>query len=549
MQKNINGATFRKMIIAANNYLDTNQQYIDSLNVYPVPDGDTGKNMFLTFKAATNELNNCANNNMDSLNEAFSKGAVRGARGNSGVILSQIIRGMCAELIKQQEITTRDFAKAMRNGSALAYKAVTNPKEGTILTVIRVMGDAADAASKKHADFEEFFDNILKEGDKILQQTPEMLPVLKAAGVVDAGGQGLLTIFTGFYKGLTGDEDFEFKLTDEMAKKIEANLQIHVNFADLAEIKYGYCTEFFITQLNKKTTLSDIDRLREKLLIVGDPECLIVVGDLNEVKVHVHTNTPNIALGYALELGELEGIKIDNMVAQNRELRRQQAQQEQNQKPLGMIAIASGDGIAEVFKDLGVDEMISGGQTMNPSADDIANAADKVPSSNVFVFPNNKNIILAAEQAKNLTKKKLFVIPTVSIPEGIAAALAFNPDGTPEENEETMLLARKNVKSGSVTHVVRTTHVDGFDLKEGEIIGMDGGKIVAKDILVSEAAIKLVDKMMNDDIVNITCFAGADVDEQDYTELQEKLAKKHPECEVTVIPGGQPVYFYLISLE
>jgi len=548
MQKSINGATFRKMIIAANNYLDSNQKYIDSLNVYPVPDGDTGKNMFLTFKAATTELNACSNNNIDSLCEAFSRGAVRGARGNSGVILSQIIRGMASELIKLSEITTKSFAVAIKNGTTMGYKAITVPKEGTILTVARALGDAAEAAVKKNADFDVFFNEILKEGDIMLKKTPDMLPVLKAAGVVDAGGLGLLTIFTGFYKGFMNDEDFEFKF-DDTAKKIEVNQLIHVNFADLAEIKFGYCTEFFVRTLHKKTTLSDIDRLREKLAEIGDIDCLIVVGDLTEIKVHVHTNTPNKALGFALELGELEAIKIENMIAQNRELRQQQSQQAQETKPLGMVAIASGDGIAEVFKDLGIDEMIAGGQTMNPSAEDIAIAVDKVPSNNVFVFPNNKNIILAAEQAKNLTKKMIHVIPTVSIPEGIAAALAFSPEGTPEENSEAMELARKNVKSGAVTHVVRTTHVDGLDLKEGEIIGLNGGKIVTKDILVNEATIKLVEKMIDDNVVNITCFAGSDVDEQDYTDLQKRLSEKYSDCEVTVIPGGQPVYFYLIALE
>ncbi|MCL2540373.1 MAG: DAK2 domain-containing protein [Firmicutes bacterium] len=548
MQKNIDGATFRKMIIAANNYLDSNQKYIDSLNVYPVPDGDTGKNMFLTFKAATTELNNCVNNNMDSLNEAFSKGAVRGARGNSGVILSQMIRGMSAELIKESEITTKIFARAMKNGTALAYKAVTTPREGTMLTVFRVMGEMAEGAAKKHSDFDGFFDVILKEGDAILKQTPEMLPALKAAGVVDAGGLGVLTIFIGLYKGFNNDEDYEFK-PDENTKSIETNEMFHVNFADLAEINFAYCTEFFIVALNKKTTLSDIDKLRERLIEVGDKECLIVVGDLTEIKVHVHTNFPYKAMEYAMELGELDQIKIENMIAQNRELKRQQQQANNEQKPMGMVAIASGDGIAAVFGDLGVDEIIAGGQTMNPSADDIVSAIEKVPSNVVFVFPNNKNIILAAEQAKNLTKKMLYVVPTVSIPEGIAGALAYSPDGTAEENFEAMCLARENVKSGAVTHAVRKTHVDGFDLNVGDIIGLNGGKIASKDLLVTDATLKLIEKMMNDDIVNITCFAGSDVSQQDYNDMQKKLSAKYPDCEVTVIPGGQPVYYYLISLE
>ncbi len=546
MEKSINGATLRRMINAANVYLENNKKYIDSLNVYPVPDGDTGNNTSMTFKSATKEVNDCPTNNLDSLGEALGKGALRGARGNSGVILSQILRGMANEIIKHTEITTKIFAKAMRGGAEYAYKAVSIPKEGTILTVIRVMADSAEAAAKKHADFEGFFDQVLKTGEEILEQTPELLPVLKQAGVVDAGGKALLVIFTGFYKGLiTEDEEFILKEAEE-AKPIEDNSAI-INYENLADIEFAYCTEFMVIEMNKKTTESDIDKLREKLMAIGDS--VICIGDLSLVKVHVHTNEPNRALGYALELGEIHNIKIENMVQQNRELKAARAKANQFTKPFGMVAIATGEGISAVFKDLGVDQIVEGGQTMNPSADDIAKAVEKVPSDHVFVFPNNKNIILAAEQAQNLTKRFIHVIPTVSIPEGVSACLAFNMDGTVDENIEAMNTARSSVSSGAVTYAVRKTHIDGFDLSEGDIIGMSAGKIEAKDKLVGEATIKLVEKMMNEDKVNITLFYGEGVNEEDANALCEKLQEKYPDCEVSAIPGNQPVYYYLISVE
>ncbi len=545
MQKTINGAMFRKMVIGAYKNLEVNKKYIDSLNIYPVPDGDTGSNMFLTFKSAANEVSNCQTNSIDALAEAFSKGALRGARGNSGVILSQIIRGMSSEFMKVQEITTKNFAQAMKNGATMAYKAVSLPKEGTILTVIRVMAENAEPIAKKCQDFDEFFKQLLAVGEEILSQTPEMLPVLKSAGVVDSGGRGVLTVFYGFYKGLNEDADIDFQ--EESPKNIEETETVHVNYEDLADIQFGYCTEFMIIHINKKTTESDIDKLREKLMAIGDS--VICVGDLSLIKIHVHTNEPNRALTYALEMGEIWNIKVENMLEQNRELKKKQAQQKQEQKPFGMVSVAAGEGISAVLKDLGVDYVIEGGQTMNPSANDIALAVDKVPSDHVFVFPNNKNITLAAEQAKNLTKKFIHIIPTVSIPEGVAAMLAFNMEGSLEENIEAMKAAKDSVLSGSVTHAVRETHVDGFDLKNGDIIGLSGGKIVAKDKLVGDATIKLVEKMIDDTKVNITLFYGSEVQEEDANELQAKLAEKFPQCEVTVLSGGQPVYYYIISVD
>ncbi len=544
MIKTINGATFRKMIVAGAGILEQNKKYVDSLNVFPVPDGDTGTNMFLTMKSAVGEVSKCITNDLDALSEAFAKGALKGARGNSGVITSQIFKGFCSEIKKANEITTKVFAKAMQEGANIAYKAVTKPKEGTILTVIRVMAENAVNVAKKCDNFEEFFKRVLDTGEEILKQTPEMLPVLKKAGVVDAGGRGIIVIFTGFYKLIMGEEDFEFQFEDEKAPQSVDDVIADINA--LGDIEFGYCTEYMIIHMKKKTTEADIDKLREKLMAIGDS--VICIGDLNLVKVHVHSNEPNKAIGYALELGEIYNIKIENMREQNRELKKKANIMEET-KEIGMIAVAPGDGLSAIFKDLSVDEIIVGGQTMNPSAADIAAAADKVPARNVFVFPNNKNIILAANQANDLTNKNLIVIGTKSVPEGITCAIAFNPDGSVEENTEAMNDAIKGVKSASVTYAVRDTHVDGFDLAVGEIIGLDDKAILAKGKLVSDTTERLVEKLITEDTMNITLFYGEDIREEEATALCEKLAEKYPDCEVTSAYGGQPVYYYLISLE
>lgn len=544
MIKTINGATFRKMIVAGAGLLEQNKKYVDSLNVFPVPDGDTGTNMFLTMKSAVNELSKCINNNIDSLSEAFAKGALKGARGNSGVITSQIFKGFCSETAKCSEITTKVFARAMQEGANIAYKAVTKPKEGTILTVIRVMAENAVNVAKKCDDFEVFLKKVLETGEEILKQTPEMLPVLKKAGVVDAGGRGIIVIFTGFYKLLMGEENFEFNFEDE--KKPQTVDDVIADINNLGDIQFGYCTEYMIINMKKKTTEADIDKLREKLMQIGDS--VICIGDLSLVKVHVHSNEPNKALEYALELGELYNLKIENMLEQNRELKKKALVQEIT-KEIGMVAVAPGDGIANIFKDMGVDEIIVGGQTMNPSAEDIAAACDKVPATNVIVFPNNKNIVLAAEQANDLTTKNLIVVPTRSVPEGITASLSFNPDGSVEENSEAMKDAIKNVRSGAVTYAVRDTHVDGFDLSVGEIIGLDDKAILAKGKLVNDTTAKLIEKMIDDSIMNITLFYGEDIREEEANVLVETLGKKYPEVEVSAVYGGQPVYYYLVSVE
>ncbi|MBQ4558090.1 MAG: DAK2 domain-containing protein [Clostridia bacterium] len=550
MQKSINSVMFRKMLNASAKILDENKKLVDSLNVFPVPDGDTGTNMNLTYNSAIKEVNNCLDNSFAAISDSLAKGALRGARGNSGVILSQILKGMSSVLAKAEEnITTKIFAKALVEGSNIAYKAVTKPKEGTILTVIRTMAESATRTAKKVSDFVEFFDIVLRDAEYILQQTPEMLPILKKAGVVDAGGRGLIVIFTGMQRILNGDEELDVSIEEMINNVTQAtnSNDILVNLENLAEIEFAYCTEFMVSHMKKKTTESDIDKLRENLMNIGDS--VVCIGDLQLVKVHVHTNEPNLALGYALELGELINLKIENMVEQNRELKRMRNQQEQNLKEFGIVAVAPGEGIANVFKDLLVDNIIEGGQTMNPSADDIARAVDKVPARNVFVLPNNKNIILAAEQAKNLTNKYIYVIPTTSVPEGISAVLGFNAEGTLDENMESMMSGKDSVKSASVTYAVRTTHVDGFDLNQGDIIGLDNKGIIAKGALVKETTMQLLDKMVNPDIVNITLFYGADINEEEAQNLAKEVEEKYQDCDVTLLYGGQPVYYYIISIE
>lgn len=544
MQKTINGAMFRKMIISASSLLDENRKYVDSLNVFPVPDGDTGTNMNLTFKSATKEVNECPNNNLDSLAEAITKGALRGARGNSGVILSQILKGMAKIIRQHTELKTKDFALAMKEGSDIAYKAVTKPKEGTILTVIRVMSEYAMSSCKKFTDFDGFLKDVLDKGEEVLMQTPELLPVLKKAGVVDAGGRGLLIIFNGFCKALDEDSSPNSEYLDP-AIDYQNDKDRNGGAVDIAEIQYVYATEFMIINMFKKTTQSDIDKLRERLVELGDS--VICVGDLNLVKVHVLCNEPNKALGFGLELGELTGIKIENMLETNRQLKKEQ--EKEPAKPMGIVSVSAGDGFAVLFKDLMVDYVIRGGQTMNPSANDIAEAIDEVNAETVFVLPNNKNIVLAAEQAKDLVKKNVVVISTKSVPEGISACLSFNPEGSVEENIESMTESIKNVKTGSVTYAVRDTHVDGFDLSVGEIIGLDNNSILAKGSKIDETVIGLADKLIDENTVNVTLFYGQEVKEEAAVKLQEDLQKKYPQCEFNAVNGGQPVYYYILSVE
>lgn len=548
MQKRINGATWRKMILNGAKLLETNKARIDALNVFPVPDGDTGTNMSLTMLGASKEVANCPSNNIIEISNALSKGALRGARGNSGVILSQIFKGMASVFVQSNEdISVRAFAKALSEGTAVAYKAVTKPKEGTMLTVIRAMSEHAEKISKKSMPTEDFLKSVIEAGESTLQQTPEMLPVLKKAGVVDAGGRGLIVIMQAFYNVVCGNESPEImEFTDLIsdASKDVSSPSVHIELSGLEDIEFGYCTEFFIINLNKKTTEADIDRFREYLMTIGD--CVLAIGDLTMVKVHVHTNTPGLALQAALELGEIDKIKIENMLEQNRELIKMHTEK---LKPIGMVSVCAGEGISNIFKDLLVDKIISGGQTMNPSADDIAKAVDSVLAQDVIIFPNNKNIILAAEQAREITKRNIHIVPTVNIPQGISAALAFDPEKTIEQNIETMNEALGTIKAGQVTYAVRSTQIDEFDLKEGDIIGIDNKAIVAKGEKVDVVTKQLVEKMMDKSVSNITLYFGSDVAEEEANAIAEELGRTYTKCDVDIHFGGQPLYYYIISLD
>lgn len=546
MQKSINGAILRKMILNGAKLLDSNKEHVDSLNVFPVPDGDTGTNMSLTMLSAAKEVSNCPSNGLDALSDALSKGALRGARGNSGVILSQILKGMTSVLAQNQEITSKTLAKALAAGTEVAYKAVTKPKEGTILTVVRAMSEHAKSITKKSIEVSAFFESVISAGEEMLKQTPEMLPVLKKAGVVDAGGRGLLIIFQGFYHVLIGQEDTNISFDDTLnaGSGSKYDEQAHFDYNDLAEIEFGYCTEFFIVHLKKKTTEADIDRFRENLMTIGD--CVLVIGDLNMVKVHVHSNEPGVVLTYALELGEIDRVKIENMLEQNRALI---GRKKEELKPYGLVAVCAGEGLTNIFKDLLVDNVMEGGQTMNSSAEDIAMACDAVPAKDVFVFPNNKNIILAAEQAKALTKRNLHIIPTKDVPQGLSAVLAFNPEDNLENNLQSMNEAIGNVKTGMVTYAVRSTQVDNFDLKEGDIIGIDSKSIVAKGEKVENVTTQLVDKLMDSSVSNITLYFGNEVKEEEANAIAQELSEKYNRCDVDIHYGGQPLYYYIVSLE
>jgi DAK2 domain fusion protein YloV len=541
--KTLTGFNLRKMFMGAYALLDKNRAAVDALNVFPVPDGDTGINMSLTLKSVARELDIATSNEIVTVCEAISRGALKGARGNSGVILSQILKGIMQELASREggktEITTRNFALAMEKGSSVAYKAVTVPKEGTILTVIRTMAEEAVKVSRTTSEFDDFFEKVIKAGEDILAQTPEMLPVLKKAGVVDAGGRGLIIMFTGFLSVIKGEEIVEINFENDSQKTEQQNTNM-----DLGDIEFAYCTEFMVTNMYKTTTMALIDSLRDRLTRMGDS--VICVGDLNLVKVHVHTNSPGEAITAALNLGEIINLKVDNMLEQNRELR------QKNNIPMkeqAFVAVAAGEGIINAFKDLGCDFVIKGGQTMNPSAEDIAEAARRVHAKNIFVFPNNKNIVLAAKHASGLVNKNLIVIPTANINEGIAAAIQFNPDASIEDNTNALTNAISGIKSGSVTYAVRNTKMDRFEIKQGEIIGLNEKGMLAKGKTPSEVVVKLVEKLMDDNIVNITLFYGADVREKDAFAVQDVLIKKYPNCEVNTISGGQPVYYYLVSLE
>lgn len=548
----IDGLKFKEMLAGGVKCLELNRSTVDELNVFPVPDGDTGTNMFMTVSSALREVNACGSLLIDEIALAFSKGALKGARGNSGVISSQIFKGFSVALSGKAELNQKAFAECLQKGAEIAYGAVTKPKEGTILTVIRVMAETATslAKSRRKSEFDEFFKKVLDAGEEILQKTPEMLPVLAKAGVVDAGGRGLLTIFDGMYRTLIGEElvlisGEKVKSSFASAQPI-AESQDEVLENDYEHITFQYCTEFFITHLKNEVTSAKIDKYREKLMTIGD--CVLVIGDTDLVKTHVHTNYPNMALEAALELGELDGVKIENMLEQYRKIHANDEKSESELKDYAMISICSGDGMESIFKDLNVDIVVEGGQTMNPSVDDILIAINKASAKNVFVLPNNSNIILAANQAKELAKVDVFVIPTTNMPEGISATLAFDPEATPEDNFENMSASFKDVNCLEITHAVRSTRMNGFSVKEGDIIGICGKKIIAKNQDIAEATLSAVKKVAEGKDM-LTMYFGEDVLEEDASKLAEKIEENFKDLEVAYYYGGQPHYYYIISIE
>ena len=551
------GSLFHDMIVSAKNLLTRKKEETNNMNVFPVPDGDTGTNMSLTISTAMREVGLADTDELDKIALAFSKGALKGARGNSGVILSQIFKGFAVALDNKTELTAKDFAEAMKKGTEIAYGAVTKPKEGTILTVIRVASEnAVKFAKGRNVDFVKFLSQVIEAGEQILAKTPEMLPVLAKAGVVDAGGRGLLTIFEGFYAVLTGEE---IKMIKDDAVR-PAALIVNANGTEATEedilvndydnITFQYCTEFFITHLNSTTTLSNIDKFRDYLMTIGD--CVLVIGDLELVKTHVHTNHPDQALKAALKLGELDGVKIENMVEQNRKIKGESDSKKKTkrepEKDFAMVSICAGDGLSAIFKDLMVDVVVEGGQTMNPSVYDILGAINSAGGKNVYVLPNNPNIIFAAEQAKELADVNVFVIPTTCTPEGISAALAFSPDCTAEENYENMKASFSGVKTVEVTHAVRNTRMNGFSVKEGDIIAISNKKIVAKSTSITEATLNSVRKICADcDMV--TLYYGEGVTENEAMHVAEVIEAEYPDLEVAAYYGGQPHYYYILSAE
>ena len=551
--KSINAGMFKTMVVAAANYLEHNKQLLNDLNVFPVPDGDTGTNMFLTIVSAVKEVTSTQSDTVGVLTKAMGTGALKGARGNSGVILSQIFRGFAQSVpVDKAELTAEDFGKAIQKGVEAAYKAVMKPKEGTILTVAKGMALEAERQIKAKADLSALLDAVIEEGQAVLNKTPEMLPVLKEAGVVDAGGAGLLTIYKGFKMALDGEE-----IVDELALSkpvvvvnTPASARTDISTAD---IEFMYCTEFFVTELKKEADDEVIDALRNFLQKIGDS--IVVVGDPELIKVHVHTNTPDKALGYALKLGELSRIKIENMKEQHNSIiefdGETPAVPAKPQKAVAIVSVCAGDGLGAIFKDYNVDELVSGGQSMNPSAEDIRKAVDAAPSNEVIVLPNNKNIILAAEQANALTDKNIHVIPTKSFPQGLSAVLAFSAEASVEDNVEAMKEAISGVKSAQITTAVRDSKVVGqdFEVRDGEFIGLLEGNIVSHGETIEEAATELLKLMVTEDDSIISVYYGEEVSEEDAEAIAADFEETYDDLDVEVYAGKQPVYHYIISVE
>lgn len=544
--ESISGEHFYAMMQNASNKLESQSDYVNSLNVFPVPDGDTGTNMSMTFKAAVKEIEGFNNNNIGEVSKKLSKGALMGARGNSGVILSQILRGISKGLEGKSTVSVGDFAVAIENGSKAAYKAVMRPTEGTILTIVRTAGEVAMAS--KASNIEELMVDICRECKIMLDKTPDMLPALKKAKVVDSGGMGLLILLEGMLEALQNDLKIESPVKLAMETGVEVNAQSTINIED---IKFGYCTEFII--------LGDADKaneFRDKIEKMGDS--MIVVGYEDVIKVHIHTNDPGKVLQEAVTIGELSKIKIDNMREEHRHMvanaedfanAEEAAVEEVEDKKYAFISVAMGKGMTEIFKDLGVDHVIEGGQTMNPSTQDMVDAINKLNAEHIFILPNNKNIIMAANQAAEISDKDIRVIPTKTVPQGITCITMFNAEADVDTNETELKEAMENVKSAAVTYAVRDTEMDGLEIKEGNILGLLEGKIKEVGENPYDVAEDLLDLMCDDDSELITIFYGSDCNEEEVEDFIENIEEKYGDYDVQCYKGDQPLYYFIMAVE
>lgn len=547
----IDAKLLAKMFLAGAKNLEAKKEWINELNVFPVPDGDTGTNMTLTIMSAAAEVSRIENPTNEQLAKAISNGSLRGARGNSGVILSQLLRGFTKSITREEksELDASAIARAMDKGVETAYKAVMKPKEGTILTVAREAAARAMEIAEEDSDLEAFFLEIFKHAEETLARTPEMLPVLKEAGVVDSGGQGLLEVYRGALDAFRGKEiDYTIEETSGTGSITKVTSQAE------ADIKFGYCTEFII-MLDQEFSETEEHAFKHFLSSIGDS--IVVVADDEIVKVHVHTNHPGQAIEKALTYGSLSRMKIDNMREEHQEklikdaerIAKEQEKQEE-QKEVGFLSVSTGEGIRDIFLDLGVDYLIEGGQTMNPSTEDMLNAIAKINAKTIFIFPNNKNIILAANQARDLTKdKKIIVIPTKTIPQGITAMINYVAEKTPEENAESMLEEISAVKTGQVTYAVRDTRLDDKEIHQGDIMGIGDKGILAVGTEINAVAGEMAGHMVDEDAEIISIYYGADVPEEEAEKLRESLEEAYPDCDVEVNFGGQPIYYYILSVE
>lgn len=549
--KTINAEMLSKMFLAGAANIEAKKEFINELNVFPVPDGDTGTNMTLTIMAAAKEVTALENVTMESLAKAISSGSLRGARGNSGVILSQLFRGFTKAIKATKEIDVITLAGALEKAKETAYKAVMKPKEGTILTVAKGIADKALELAETVDDLEEFIPQVLEHAEYVLSKTPEMLPVLKEAGVVDSGGQGLLEVLKGAYDAFLGKEiDYS-----QIAPSTSVNMT-KISAETNAEIKFGYCTEFII-MTEKEFTDADEREFKAYLESIGDS--IVCVADDEIVKIHVHTNDPGLAIQKALTYGQLSRMKIDNMREEHEEklirdaekvAKEQKAKEKAEQKEFGFIAVSIGDGLNDIFKELGVDYIIEGGQTMNPSTDDMLNAIDEVNAKHVFIFPNNKNITLAANQAKSLVEdKEVIVIPTKTVPQGITAIINFVPDLSAEENEEMMLEEIKRVKTGQVTYAVRDTSLDGKEIHTDDIMGIGDAGIISVGKEVEVTTLEMLAELIDEESELVSVYYGSDVSEEEASALTEKIEELYPDVDVDTHFGGQPIYYYVLAVE